>query len=159
MTIIGIDPDNRLSGYGVVDVDQRKVIDAGSLSFVELLRVVANLTHMSGGNLRVVIEAGWKNRGYWHIPTRCTPNMAASLGRSVGMNHQTGILLCECVRDMGIEPEEVRPLRKCWKGTDGKITREELSTITGWDKRSNQDVRDAVLLAWTFSGLPMRIKA
>jgi hypothetical protein len=52
-----------------------------------------------------------------------------------------------------------------WKGRDGKITHEELqhlAIIT--DKtnhitnKTNQEARDAALLAWEYAGLPIRIK-
>ena len=46
----------------------------------------------------------------------------------------------------------IKPLAKRWKGTGGKITNEELNDIlkrNGFDelKRTNQDVRDSVLIA------------
>ena len=41
------------------------------------------------------------------------------------------------------------PLKKVWKGTGGKITQAEiLRIIPGFPKRSNQEVRDAALIAW-----------
>lgn len=49
-------------------------------------------------------------------------------------------------------------LRKGWKGKDGKITHDELASFTGLMGRTNQDVRDAALLAWAFAGLPIRVK-
>ena len=63
----------------------------------------------------------------------------------------------------GIEHEVIHPLKKCWKGRDGKITLAELNSLLrgmGIKEmgRCNQDVRDAVLIALTYSGLPMRMK-
>ncbi len=59
---------------------------------------------------------------------------------------------------MGIEAREAQPLVKCWKGSDRKITHEELDRIVGGmpGRRSNQEERDALLLAWSRSGLPIR---
>jgi hypothetical protein len=48
-------------------------------------------------------------------------------------------------------------LRKIWKGTDGKITQDELEQITGIKGKTNQDGRDAALLAWVFAELPIQI--
>ena len=52
---------------------------------------------------------------------------------------------------------------KCWKGKDRKITHEELDTIVRWvndtglpRKRSNQEERDALLLAGEKSGFPIK---
>jgi len=58
----------------------------------------------------------------------------------------------------GIEVIEHFPLRKIWKGKDGKITQEELASFTGLKGRTNQDARDAALLAWSFANLPIRLK-
>lgn len=44
-----------------------------------------------------------------------------------------------------------------WQGKDGKITAEELQHITGYDRRTNQDARDAALLAWVYGGLPLKM--
>lgn len=43
-------------------------------------------------------------------------------------------------------------------GKDGKITHEELASFTGVKERTNQEGRDAALLAWTYAGLPIRMK-
>jgi hypothetical protein len=65
----------------------------------------------------------------------------------------------ECLQYYGIEVMEKQPLRKIWQGKDRKITHAEITAITGWDKkRSNQEERDAMLLAWNESGLPIIIR-
>jgi hypothetical protein len=51
-----------------------------------------------------------------------------------------------------------RPLTKCWHGKDRKITQAELEAITGTAGRTNQEMRDAALLAWVEAGLPIRVK-
>ena len=54
----------------------------------------------------------------------------------------------------------MKPLKKCWRGTGGKITQEELEYMTGkLDRRVSQDARDAALMAWWFAGLPIKVKA
>lgn len=76
------------------------------------------------------------------------------------MNHQTGILTEQMCEAMGIPCRVVKPLRKCWKGDGGKITHAELQNIVGVTcklPRTNQDQRDACLLAWVHAGLPIRI--
>jgi hypothetical protein len=39
---------------------------------------------------------------------------------------------------------------------DGKITQDELKQITGITVKTNQDGRDAALLAWVFAELPIQ---
>jgi hypothetical protein len=52
----------------------------------------------------------------------------------------------------------MKPLKKNWKGKDGKITHKELALFTGLTGRTNQEARDAGLIAWIFAGLPIRIQ-
>ena len=50
-------------------------------------------------------------------------------------------------------------MTKHWKGDEGKITHEELSYIVGpLPKRTNQDQRDATILAWWYADLPIKNK-
>ena len=84
---------------------------------------------------------------------------AEKIAKDVGANHETGRKIIEMCEHYGIEVLPHIPLVKCWKGKDRKITHEELASFTGIMGRTNQDVRDAALLAWTFAGLPIRIKA
>ena len=62
-------------------------------------------------------------------------------------------------KHIGFEVEEVKPLKKLWKGRDGKITQEELENIIGpLNVRLSQDSRDAALLAWWYAGLPVKMR-
>lgn len=77
--------------------------------------------------IKVVIEGGWLNKSNWHVLNRfMTAVKAAAIGRSTGMNHQTGILIVECCKHYNIPCEIIKPLKKCWKGKDGKSRRTKL---------------------------------
>ena len=52
--------------------------------------------------------------------------------------------------------EEIRKLIEDNPGL--KITADELQQITGLIGRTNQESRDAVLLAWCYANLPIRLK-
>lgn len=108
--------------------------------------------------LIVVIEASWLIKGNWHLSSWERKQRAASKGYDVGRNHETGKKIVEMCQHLGIEVLEHAPLRKCWKGKDGKITHDELASFTGLMGRTNQDARDAALLAWAYAGLPIRLK-
>lgn len=159
---IGIDPDAEKSGVGVVKRATREV-DVKQLAFASLIAFIRLQYHraeVQGKTIMVIVEGGWLIHGNWHIPFRCSTAKAAAIGRSVGMNHQTGLLLVEILKAEGIPVQVQRPLRKMWQGADGKITSAELAEITGKDKlpRCNQEGRDALLIAWVASGLPVRVK-
>lgn len=172
--IIGIDPDIEASGIGIVTIDADGKV-ATSIGRHPLPGLVERLVHFKAGqdadarfgdsvpDTRIYIEAGWLNQGNWHISPRDTKQVAAAKGRAAGRNHQIGIDLSDFLSHHRISHDLVRPLQKCWKGPDRKITHQELDTIIRWvnhtgmtKKRSNQEERDALLLAWVESGLPIR---
>jgi hypothetical protein len=71
------------------------------------------------------------------------------------------------LKHKGVDVEEVKPLAKCWRGIDGKITHLELREVVHNAEyridarhtvRSNQEERDATLIAWNYANLPMRVK-
>ena len=149
--IIAIDPDVEKNGIARLEV-QAKQLQVYTMPFAKTLDYVEVEWHkasMQGDSFLVVVEGGWLNHSNWHINRERSRNHAAAIGNAVGRNHETGIHLCEVFRYRGI-PLVVRPpLRKCWKGHDRKITAQELEMITKQRIRTNQEGRDAVLLAWT----------
>lgn len=161
--IIAIDPDARESGVVFLDVRSR-TFSAHKMMFADLMKFLylqtLNSIEEKKETTKVVIEAGWLNESNWHITGKyMSARKAAAIGRSVGMNHQTGMLIEQMSKDYFKLPTELqKPLKKCWKGKDGKITQEEMAEVTGKEKlpRMNQDQRDALLIAWVHSGLPMK---
>lgn len=159
--VIGIDPDKDKSGVAYLNVANRH-LELAALPFVETLDYLAYCKRQadeSGNKVIVVIEGGWLNRSVWHVMPSDTKAVAAKKGYAVGQNHQTGMFLQECCEKIGLPCKVVKPLRKCWQGHDRKITHEELVCITGiLTRRTNQEERDAALLAWVEANLPIRIK-
>lgn len=159
--IIAIDPDARESGVAFLDV-RSKTFSAHKMTFVQLMDFLYLKTIVQTAEIKVVIEAGWLNESNWHLKGKhMSARKAAAIGRSVGMNHQTGMLIEQMSKDYFKLPTELqKPLKKCWKGKDGKITQEEMMEVTGKEKlpRMNQDQRDALLIAWVHAGLPMKIR-
>lgn len=157
MIHIGIDPDIERNGVAVVDSVSRSV-QLYSMAFAELTEWLQQFVGSMEKTV-IVIEASWLVSHNWHFRMTDNRRKVASLGHAVGRNHQTGILLQECAERMGLDVRLRKPLRKCWKGKDGKITHKELVAVTGITcSRSNQEERDAALLAWVDAGLPIIIK-
>lgn len=157
MIYIGIDPDIERNGVAVVDSVSRSV-QLYSMAFAELTEWLQQFVGSMEKTV-IVIEASWLVSHNWHFRMTDNRRKVASLGHAVGRNHQTGILLQECAERMGLDVRLRKPLRKCWQGKDGKITHKELVAVTGITcSRSNQEERDAALLAWVDAGLPIIIK-
>ncbi len=159
--IIAIDPDVEKNGVAHL-IKQEKKLAATVLNFVETveyLKLIKETFVDKEQKVIVVVEAGWLNQGNYHLGFRDSTRLAAAKGVSVGRNQQVGHDIVDMARHIGFEVQELRPLKKCWKGKDGKITHDELKEITGIAaKRSNQEERDAALIAWVFAGLPIWIK-
>ena len=159
---IGIDPDTDKSGYVVVESRTGKITTATCLELAKLFGALAadkEYCKESGLSLVVIVEAAYLgSHNNWHMNKNefFSKAKAASIGYDQGRNHETGRAIVEFCRFMEIDCIPQKPLRKCWKGADKKITHDEITKITKWDKkRSNQEVRDALLLAWTHTKLPM----
>lgn len=155
--IIAIDPDTERSGVATMVDDV--MIKTESYSFPELIeyaRGAADISEVSGRVFEVYVEAGWLNE---------KPNFHGKHGRvgekiasAVGANWQTGKLIIETLAFYGINAVPVKPYKKIWRGPDGKITHDELASIKGvtlLKKRTNQDERDAALIAIYQSGMPI----
>lgn len=156
--VIGIDPDAEKSGVAFLEVPSRK-LETAVLSFPDLLdylRFCQDKSRETGESLVVVVEAGWMEKKSNYHPYQ--GHRAEKIAKDVGRNHETGRKIAEMCRHMGIEVVEHHPLKKMWKGHNNKITHEELAYFMGISGRTNQEMRDAALLAWEYAGLPLRVK-
>lgn len=163
--VIGIDPDVEKSGCAYLEVATRR-LEISTLTFPDLLdylRYVQRQTEVAQKNFRVIIEAGWLNKAHWHLAPKDTKTVAAAKGNSAGRNHETGRKIAEMCKHWQMPYELVKPLAlkvggvNLWQGKDGKITQEELSAFTGITGRTNQEGRDAALIAWEWAGLPVKV--
>lgn len=159
--IIAIDPDVERSGVALLDTSAR-AIKTMTMAFPELMDTLQHCQDAmanEGKPVLVVVEAGWLNHSHWHLTAKDSARIAAAKGNAAGRNHETGRKIVEMARHYGLQVKEAKPLRKCWKRKDGKITHDELALqlsrrgIAGLGKTSNQDARDAAWLAVVYSNL------
>lgn len=157
--IIGIDPDTDKSGIAQVRVAGREV-ELFSASFPEMLDYLQRMRQKElteGIKVMVVVEASWRISTNWHTKRAESVRTAARKGKDAGRCHEVGRKIVECARYYGLEVVEQLPLKKIWKGRDGKITDEEIKVFIPIKGRTNQETRDAALLAWNEAGFPIRI--
>lgn len=157
--IIGIDPD--VEGKRCRNTRYKnKRVEATTMTLpalMDYLRRVRN--EYPTLTVAVVVEASWTTAHNFHSLPSDSKAVAAKKGYHVGRNHQIGIDIADIARHFSLDVRLQPPLRKIWKGKDRKITHEEICAITGYTaKRSNQEERDAMLLAWTSANLPIKIK-
>jgi hypothetical protein len=157
-TVIAIDPDIAESGVAELS-PQHRLLEVTNLNFPQLIDYLQYRKKMSDTahtSLVVVVEAGWLNAiSNYHT---AAGRRGQRIAKNVGANHQTGKHIVEMCRHYAIPVETIKPLKKTWKGKDGKITHEEIALFTGITGRTNQEERDAALIAWIYAGLPIRLK-
>ena len=159
--IIAIDPDSQKNGVAFLEVATKK-LEVSSLTFFQLydyLKWVKEQEKKSGKSVLVVVEHSSYTAHNWHMKSTTNRAVGSRMGYDVGRCHRTGELIEEMCANLELDCKKQPPLVKCWKGKDKKITHEEIVEITGLiSKRTNQEERDAILLAWTEARLPMRVK-
>ena len=160
--VIGIDPDAIKSGFAVLDRRERDnvQINATALPFPVLLAnigMILGTCSRENKKMCVVVEAGWMERkSNFH---GAQGHRAEKIAKDVGRNHETGRKIIEMLDYQGIDNIAVHPLKKMWRGSDGKITHDEITQFMPFPgKRSNQDARDAALIAWDFAEMPINTK-
>ena len=152
--IIAIDCDVDKSGVAYLFVPTRE-FTLSSLTFPKLLDYLQTVK-FTIIDVVVIVEAGWLNaKSNFHGQSG---NAGQRIAKNVGANHQTGKHIIEMCKHIGLEVVEQKPIAKTWRGRDKKITHEELAYFTGIMGKTNQEERDAALLAWNYAGLPIKIK-
>ena len=158
---IGIDPDVKKNGVAIVE-RETKHLECAAMTFAETLdylQWVAKRASEAKASVKVYVEAGWMNRTNWHLKKWDNRGQVVAKGVSQGRNEQVSRLLGEMCQAYGLRWQFLKPLRKVWGGRDRKITHDELCAVTGlMYGRTNQEMRDAALIAWVSAGLPVRLR-
>lgn len=155
--VIGIDPDCEASGVAYIE---NKYATCEVLAFPQL---IDKLLSYKGKDVKIFIEGGWLISANWHLKNTHNRHQASAIGNSVGRNHETGRKICEMLDHHNMQYFVRKPLLKRWQGQDGKITHKELCEVLqsakiGFDrKRTNQEERDALLLACVLVDFEYRI--
>ena len=155
-TIIAIDPD--VDGCGLA-LWRTKVLHTRRMSMPEVVEVLRSCQNIEG--LVVVIEAGWRNGGNYHITGNESARKASKIGENVGRCHEIGRQLIEFCKYFRLEYEEKFPLKKVWQTSNGKISHDLLMQLCkGSGIKYNYETkdgeqRDAALIAIDLSGIPI----
>jgi hypothetical protein len=132
---IGIDPDTEKSGFAIW---QNKELFLYNLSFP---KVQEFLLENKDKIKKVVISAGWLNKTNYHAKCSFNKSVNSIIGERVGANHQIGKLIAEYCEHYNITFELSKPKAK-------KLDAETFKNITKFDKRTNQEQRDAGILVF-----------
>lgn len=137
--VIGIDPD--LSKSGVALVVGGKLLELSALPFPQLLELAR--TEQSGTVF--VVEDVEHDKTTYHR-ARTNARQHARIAQNVGQVKGVARVLVECLEHMGCKVVQMKPLTGAVKSR-AKSDAAFFNQITGWQKRSNADMRDAAMLA------------
>ncbi|HBA34855.1 MAG TPA: hypothetical protein DCZ12_12040 [Gammaproteobacteria bacterium] len=138
--VIGIDPDLSKSGVGIVR--DGKLVDMLALNFPLLLRMVSEC--LDSQPLIILEDVETDSTTYHRAKTNHRQH--ARIAQNVGQVKGVKRVLVECLEDMGATVVQVKPMRGGVKGR-AKTDADFFNRITGWEGRTNEDKRDAAMLA------------
>lgn len=138
--VVGIDPD--LVKSGVALARSGKLISLLAQPFPELLRLSREL--VTDNAIFIVENVEHDKTTYRRGKTNA--NQHARIAQNVGQVKGVARVMVECLQDMGADIHLVKPLTGPAK-RKAKDDAQYFNQITGWQGSSNQDKRDAGLLA------------
>lgn len=147
MRIIGIDPD--LTASGVAVVEGKKIIRLERVRLPVLVEWMGNAWESSGGDLIILMEDPNLMKPTFHRAMPKARNKQAvmnNISQKVGQVKAVATIIMELLQHDGYQVRPVRPLAGPMKHR-AKRDAKYFNQITGWDGRSNEDQRDAALIA------------
>ena len=170
--LIGIDPDTKASGWAVIDLSNRTV-HLETLPFMDILALLTEWRREvddhyldESYSYRFVVEDIWTVAHNWHVSTRDNRQTISKKGYHIGRCSMVGQLIYEAIGAHFFPRIAQPPLRKVWRGADGKITHPELLELCekhalklppSKQKATNQEERDALLLALHHIATPIKL--
>ena len=164
--VIAIDPDVDKSGIAILQTCD-KTITLASHTFPDLIDWIPVVAKFPPESSHIIlVEARWAintanyHKGYYDkkgVFHKNSERVNESIATNNGRNHETGRKIIEMLKHKGLNVVEQIPLKKTWKGKDGKISHAELSRFMKIKNKTNQEERDAALIAWIYAGLPIKM--
>ena len=149
--IIAIDPDMRKSGVCTLNA-LGQICALDSLTIVELMQLVADMPK----DTVYAIEDVNKVKAIYQRNIRAKNAVGLKIAQSVGMVKATATLIIEIIEDMTGRPVILAPvgLGKQFKN-DAVLFRQ----VTGYQRQTNEDKRDAYAIAnWVFKNQERLVK-
>lgn len=141
MLKIGIDPD--LQKSGVATVRNGRIVELYAMPFFTLISFI----NENMADAQFVIEDVNFHKPTFHRPGASKHEML-KIAQDVGKVKAVGMLLADYLKDSGANFRLVKPLKgTVKKAKNGKGAAEFFNRLTGWEGQSNEDKRDAALLA------------
>ncbi|EKT4486714.1 hypothetical protein JGK44_001114 [Shewanella algae] len=140
MLVVGIDPDLEASGLAIVN--RNKIAELKKMPFVELIEFITALAAHNDVVVKLEDVNLWKS-----VKKRPGTNdlVMRKISQNVGQVKATATHIKDLLNSKGINVILVKPLRGPVK--QAKTNSAYFNKLTGWNGRSNEDTRDAALIA------------
>ncbi|WP_407829356.1 hypothetical protein [Shewanella algae] len=140
MLVVGIDPDLEASGLAIVN--RNKIAELKKMPFVELIEFITALAADNDVVVKLEDVNLWKS-----VKKRPGTNdlVMRKISQNVGQVKATATHIKDLLNSKGINVILVKPLRGPVK--QAKANSAYFNKLTGWNGRSNEDTRDAALIA------------
>lgn len=133
--LIGIDPDVDKSG---VAFKHGKLIELSNLTFFQLFDFLNSYTDKEEKPI-IYIECGYLNQSNWHKKANASASLNSKIGERTGANFEVAKKIIEMCEYLSLEHVKIKPTRS-------KVNADFFKQITGIDKGTNQEQRDAYML-------------
>lgn len=138
--VIGIDPDAQKSGIAIYK--DGVLVELHLWSFSQL---VAHMMVNAGASYITYVLEDVEAIGTTWIRKKTTSAVMRKIAQNVGQVKQTARLIQEMGAYYGADIKMIKPLKRLAKTTKGRVA--EFKRATEWAGRSNDDNRDAAMLA------------
>tara|TARA_B100001059_G_scaffold53555_1_gene47793 strand:- start:44392 stop:44850 length:459 start_codon:yes stop_codon:yes gene_type:complete len=146
--IIGIDPDLTASGVAVITLD-KCIVEMQRVKFCQLVDYIQLQAMKVDGRILIKMEDPNTIKPTFPRAIHKAMNRQAvnnRISQNVGQVKAVATLILEVLKATGYNVTPCRPLVGGHKSRC-KMDYRYFNQLTGWDKRSNEDCRDAALIA------------
>ena len=139
MITIALDPDIEASGMAIIK--EGAIVSMFKVPFPELIEQIVN-AHRNG-EIVVKLEDVEANKPMF-VRNLAGAKQAMKVAQNVGMCKGVARMIKESLEYHGVTVQMIKPLKGAVK--KAKKDASYFNQITGWEKRSNEDCRDAALI-------------
>lgn len=141
--IIAIDPDMKKPGVCNLD-DNGEIVELCSMTIPDLIR---HINAFSGSEF--VVEDVNQVKTIYASNRRANKYVGLQIAQNVGMVKAAGTIICDLITDITGKPPKLAPVGL---GKQVKKNAKLFKELTGWQGKTNEDMRDAYAVAIWYHG-------
>lgn len=141
--IIAIDPDMKKPGVCFLD-DDGDITHLCSMTIPDLIQQIHTFKDAD-----YVLEDVNKVKAIYASNRRANASVGLKIAQSVGMVKAAGTIICDLITDITGNPPELAPVGL---GKQVKKNAKLFKELTGWQGKTNEDMRDAYAVAIWYHG-------